>query len=257
MEHYSKDKVILRILNLISFLLLAAGSAGTALRAFGGRIYDVFYKAEFIMSPVKYFHFIYFASLAYMAAFIFVQMDSREHGTCKRVIENYGVLSPLAFIFVVFWGLSLEFLNSKMLTAVIILAALLFSAVLYIKSQQLKKYLYSDEEAIFVSPFSMFTALLFILFLMNFSNLFSKTQGSIDLIVISVIIIVLSVAAGALAMIFLKDKIFAVVQIIYLVCALVQRRFDGEFMPVGYTCFLGIIIIMFVWYRVFAKKKKN
>lgn len=257
MEHYSRDRVVLRVLNLITYLIMLIAVGGVFLKKWGPNFYKIFEKSDFIMSPVKYMNVIYIAGLLFLAGFIIVQLDSREHGTGKRVIENYGFATIVSFIFVTIWGVLL--LKSYLLLSFLAIMVSLFTAiVIYVKAHQLKNYMYNDEIAVFVMPFSSYVSLVLTLFLTTIGILLTNVQfGRVQNIVFSCIMVLISIGLSVISQIKFKDKIFVIVQIFYLIAIAIQRWIAKDFMPMGYICFLAVIAILIVYYKVFGSKNVN
>lgn len=258
LEHYSRDKIILRVLNTLSFIGIFAFVSYTLFRHDDYNIYKILFNILFFLSPYKYMYVIGIVSVIMQGIFIVVQLDSSSHGIKKRVIENYGWLLFLGNIFTLGW---MYFFSNKSFGISLIFAVFtaIFYNLLYIKSQILKKYMYNDEQNVFVKPFSIITmtANMFLLTNLNiYLNTFVKTSESI-IVIISLIEITIIVLITCLILYFFKDKIITFLNLIYLVMILIQRIFDNDFMPLGYICFLAIVVIVVFMYKILRKKRKK
>lgn len=210
---------------------------------------------KFFMSPYKALYILNFISIIYMTIFIIVQIDSSSHGIKKKVVESYHIFIILTFITMI---LHLLFLSQKKyaISSLYIFLSLVFNIIIYIKAQNMKRYMYNDEVKVFVYPFSVSTSWIFIMFFMTLNLMFDKNiaQGSSLFVVFAVIELILILIASIAVLFFYKDKIFVVLQVLYLVAVATGTKLNGYFMPIGYLCFLTIVLIFVCLYK-FEKKK--
>ncbi|WP_242822033.1 hypothetical protein [Peptoanaerobacter stomatis] len=255
LEHYSRDRVLLRILNTVFFAVLLFINIRLSFFS-GDKSFVNYADIKYFMSPYKFLYILNFVSLLYMAVFVIVQIDSSSHGIKKKVVENYSFFLILAFIFM---GMHLYFLIQKKYSFAFlyIIIGTLLTAILYIKSQNMKRYMYNDEIRVFVYPFSVFFAWNAIMLFMTFNIMFKSSLviGSTISIILAFIQLIIIVAISIGVLYFFRDTIFIVIQLLYLLTVAVNTGLNDYFMPVGYLCFLSIILVFVFLYRTKKRKK--
>ena len=255
MEHHSRDRILLRILNTVFFAVLLF--INIKLSFFSGDKSFIHYAdIKYFMSPYKFLYILNFISLVYMSVFVIIQLDSSSHGIKKKVVENYSFFLMLTFIFM---GMHLYFLIQKRysLAFLNIIIANALTVILYIKSQNMKRYMYNDEVRVFVYPFSVFFAWNAIMLFMTFNIMFKSSLviGSTISIIFAFVQLFIIVAISICALCFFRDTIFIVIQLLYLLTVAVNTGLNDYFMPVGYLCFLSIILVFVFLYRTKKRKK--
>jgi len=117
--------------------------------------------------------------------------------------------------------------------------------------------MYNDEINMYVCPFSIFVSwsltLLFIT--VNIMLTDNLTINSNAFVIIATIELMMILSLSILVLFMYKDKIFVLVQAVYLICLAVNTQINGYFMPVGYLCFLSVVVLGVFWFRIFNKNR--
>lgn len=257
-EHYSRDKILLRVLNTLSFVGLFAYVCYTLFSHSNYNIGKIFFNQTFFLSPFNYTYIIGIFAIIMQGIFIIIQLDSSSHGIKKRVIENYGFSLFLGNIFTIVW-MYLFTTKSFKLSLISIFLATLGYDFLYIKANILKKYMYNDERAVFVNPFSVIMVVMNIFLIANLNIVINNICENfvVILTVISLIEIILIIAVSVLTLYFFEDKIVSSLNLVYLAMLIAERIIEDNFMPLGYVCFLAIIVIFVFMYKILKKKRKK
>lgn len=258
MERYSRDKLYLRILNTVSYMLVVFSTLSTGLGYWNEGFLSFLINGNFLMSAVKYAYFLIPFSLLALGFFILSQLDTKDHGTQKRVLENYGFFAILSFIFSFLWQ---NFMHRQemVISLICFIFSVFFSLVIFVKGQKLKKYLYDDEVLILINPFSMYYSSQIILLLVHIGIMLSNGNEISNLhqmIISLVMVLFLSMSSVAIYLIY-NDVIYPISQILYLAAIAINNYLQGSFMPMGYICFLAILVIFGGFYKKYRDKKKK
>lgn len=256
LEHYSRDKVILRIANTVFFILLTAAMIKYSFFS-GEKSFIKYLDFNYYMSPYKAIYLIGVVFMIAMSTFVMAQVDSSSHGIKKKVIEEYSFFIVMSFILMI--GHLYFFINrSFKIATMFIFISFLINVVIYIKSQLMKKYMYNDEIRVFVYPFSVSLFWSIMVNTMSFNVMINNNMvkhTSKLFIVFGILELLYLLLACIPALIFFKDRIVSFFTILYLALLCVNTYFNKYFMPIGYLCFLSIILIVVFWFKAFNNKK--
>lgn len=255
MERYTRDKVALRVLNTLVFAVLLFVNIKFSFFS-GDKSFINNIDMKFFMSPYKILYVLNFVSLIFMTIFVIVQISSSTYGMKKKVVADYNIFVILIFIFMI---LHIFFFSQKRyaMASLYIFLSLVFNTIIYIKAQNMKKYMYNDEVRVFVYPFCMFCSWNLSMFLMTF-NLMLNTKiemGSSIFVIFAVIELILIIASSISVLFFYKDKIFIFIQSLYLIAVAIGTKLNDYFMPIGYLCFLSLVLILVSLYKFENRKK--
>ena len=256
LEHYSRDKVILRIANTVFFILLTAVMIKYSFFS-GEKSFIKYLDFNYYMSPYKAIYLIGVIFMIAMSTFVMAQVDSSSHCIKKKVIEEYIFFIVMSFMLMI--GHLYFFINrSFKIATMFIFISFLINVVIYIKSQLMKKYMYNDEIRVFVYPFSVSLFWSIMVNIMSFNVMINNNMvkhTSKLFIVFGILELLYLLLACIPTLIFFKDRIVAFFTILYLALLCVNTYFNKYFMPIGYLCFLSIILIVVFWFKAFNNKK--
>ena len=244
LEHYSRDKVILRIANTVFFILLTAAMIKYSFFS-GEKSFIKYLDFNYYMSPYKAIYLIGVVFMIAMSTFVMAQ------------VEEYSFFIVMSFMLMI--GHLYFFINrSFKIATMFIFISFLINVVIYIKSQLMKKYMYNDEIRVFVYPFSVSLFWSIMVNIMSFNVMINNNMvkhTSKLFIVFGILELLYLLLACIPALIFFKDRIVAFFTILYLALLCVNTYFNKYFMPIGYLCFLSIILIVVFWFKAFNNKK--
>lgn len=255
MEYHSRDKVFIRLLNALLFVVLAVVTVRFSF-FYGAKSLINYLDLNFYMAPYKVTYIFHAITFIAMMIFVFLQLGSSSYGIKKKVTENYSYLTSASFLCMIIHIYFLNIRNFK-ISAVFAFILLLLTSAIYIKAQAMKRFMYNDEINIYVCPFSIFVSwsltLLFIT--VNIMLTDNLTINSNAFVIIATIELMMILSLSILVLFMYKDKIFVLVQAVYLICLAVNTQINGYFMPVGYLCFLSIVVLGVFWFRIFNKNR--
>jgi hypothetical protein len=255
MEYHSRDKVFIRLLNALLFVVLAVVTVRFSF-FYGAKSLINYLDLNFYMAPYKVTYIFHAISFIAMMIFVILQLSSSSYGIKKKVTENYSYLTPASFLCMIIHIYFLNIRNFK-ISAVFAFILLLLTSAIYIKAQAMKRFMYNDEINMYVCPFSIFVSwslsLLFIT--VNIMLTDNLTINSNAFVIIATIELMMILSLSILVLFMYKDKIFVLVQAVYLICLAVNTQINGYFMPVGYLCFLSIVVLGVFWFRIFNKNR--
>lgn len=255
MEYHSRDKVIIRIFNALLFTVLLALTVGFSF-FYGDKSLINYLELNFYMAPYKLAYVFHAVTLVSMAMFVFLQLGSSTYGMRKKVTENYSYLTPASFLCMIF---HIYFLNIRKYKIAVVFAFILLvlTILIYIKAQDMKKYMYNDEINMYVSPFSIFVSwnLSLLLITVNIMLTDNLTVNSSPFVIVATLELLIILLLSIFNLFIYKDKIFVIIQAVYLICLAVNTQINGYFMPVGYLCFLAIVVLGVFWFKMFNKNR--
>ena len=251
MEYHSRDKVFIRLLNALLFVVLTVVTVRFSFFC-GAKSLINYLNLNFYMAPYKVAYIFHLITFVAMMIFVFLQLGSSSYGIKKKVTENYSYLTPASFLCMIVHIYFLNIRNFK-ISAVFAFILLLLTSAIYIKAQAMKRFMYN----MYVCPFSIFVSwslsLLFIT--VNIMLTDNLAINSNAFVIIATIELMMILSLSILVLFMYKDKIFVLVQAVYLICLAVNTQINGYFMPVGYLCFLSIVVLGVFWFRIFNKNR--
>jgi len=255
MEYHSRDKVFIRLLNALLFVVLTVVTVRFSF-FYGGKSLIKYLDLNFYMAPYKLTYIFHAITFIVMAIFVVMQLGSSSYGMKKKVTENYSFLTPASFLCMIIHIYFLNIRNFKV-SAVFAFILLVLTSIIYIKAQGMKRFMYNDEINMYVCPFSIFVSwsLSLLLITVNIMLTDNLMINSKPFVIIATLELILILALSILVLFLYKDKIFILVQAVYLICLAVNTQINGYFMPVGYLCFLSIVVLGVFWFRIFNKNR--
>ncbi|MBS6062264.1 hypothetical protein [Criibacterium bergeronii] len=258
MEFYSRDKVYIRVITGVIFLLFL-GVIGFNIFFDGINNFISKIQVKYFMAPNFVVLLLYLINILYLAGYTIIQLESSKYGMKKRVIDNY--LFYPAFMFV-FMGLNFHFIlnDHYKLAATASVFYFLISVIIYYKAQRLRPYMYNDEVRAFLVPFANNLSWSLVLLFMSL-NLMFESMGSYESsafrVTMAIVQLLFIIALCGFVLWIFTDKIFPINTLLYLVSVCASSYLNGYFMPVGYLYFLTIIVILVIIYKVNKAQKSK
>ena len=258
MQHYSREKKGLKILNLIFYIFMIAANGLANTKIFGqsttGEISDK-YSNLFTQAGITFA--IWVVIYIMLGYFVLYQLGKNGYGARKEITEKIGIWFIVSCIlngaWLYFWAFDLIGLS---MIAMLALLVVLF--LIYFKIYPLEDFLYNDEKKGFLLPFSLYLGWICVATIANFSafvkymnwNLFNVSE-----IVWVSLAILLAVLINLFFIWIRKDKAFGLVGIWALAGIAYGRYLEGGFMPVGYIAGLGVFILLAVMINTHIRKR--
>ncbi len=245
MQHYSREKKGLKILNLIFFLLMIAANGLANTKIFGQyTTQEVSAKYANLFTPAGITFVIWGLIYIMLGYFVLYQLGKNSYGARKEASERVGIWFIVSCILNVAWLFfwAFDMIGLSMIPMVGLLAVLY---LIYFRVYGVEDYLYNDEKKGFLLPFSLYSGWVSVATIANFAafvkymnwNLFNISE-----VVWTAIAIGVAVAVNFFFISIRKDKAFGLVGI-WALCGIAYGRYqEGSFMPVGYIAGLGALV---------------
>lgn len=262
MQHYTREKRGIKVLNLIFFLIMIVlnGLANTTL--IGGVSTEVIsdrYKNLFTPAGITFAVWgVIYLALGY---FVIFQLGKSSYGSKKKeALEKIGPLFIISCIlngsWLIAWGYDLIPLS---LGIMFLLLITLYA--IYFKVHSMKDYLYNDEKRAFIIPFSLYTAWITVAIIANLAAYFKYIEwGGFGLSETFWIIfsIILATLVNLLFIYGKSDFFFGLVGVWALSGIALGRYEEGNIFPVGYVAAAGAVVILIsILLNIIRNRKSN
>lgn len=258
MQHYSREKKGLKILNLIFYLLMLAANGLANTKIFGqSTTQEISAKYSNLFTPAGITFVIWGLIYIMLGYFVLYQLGKNGYGARKEVTEKIGIWFIVSCILNIGWLFFWAF-DMIVISMIAMLALLVVLFVIYFKIYPLEDYLYNDEKKGFLLPFSLYCGWISVATIANFAafvkymnwNLFNLSE-----VVWTAIAILVAVLINAFFISIRKDKAFGLVGIWALAGIGYGRYLEGAFMPVGYIAGLGTLILVAIMLNTHIRKR--
>lgn len=258
MQHYSREKKGLKILNLIFYIFMLAANGLATTKILGqNTTQEISAKYSNLFTPAGITFAIWGVIYIMIGYFVLYQLGNHGYGARKEVTEKIGIWFIVSCILNVAWLFFWAF-DMIGISMIVMLALLVVLYMIYFRIHLLEDYLYNDEKKGFLLPFSLYCGWISVATIANISvfvkymhwNLFNVSE-----IVWVSLAIILAVLINLFFISIRKDKAFGIVGIWALAGIAYGRYLEGGFMPVGYIAGLGVFILLAVMINTHIRKR--
>ena len=260
MQHYSREKKGLKILNLLFYLLMIGANALANTNIFGqATTEEISAKYSNLFTPAGITFAIWGVIYIMLGYFVLYQLGKNGYGARKEATEKIGLwfIVPciLNGLWLFFWAFDMIGLSMIAMIALLIVLYLIYFRVYTVEA-----YLYNDEKKGFLLPFSLYTGWISVATIANFAafvkymnwNLFNLPEA---------LWVSIGIAVAVLVNLFFitmrKDKAFGFVGIWALAGIVYARYLDGNLMPVGYVAGVAIFVLLAVIINSHGRKSHS
>ncbi len=249
MQHYSREKKGLKILNLVFYILMIVVNVLANIKIFGQTtVLEVLEKYNNVFTPHSITFFVWILVYIMLGYFVLYQLEKSGYGAKKEAVERIGSWFIVSCILNMLWLFFLTFDMIK-LSMIIMLTLLLVIYVIYFRVHTVQEYLYNDEKKGLIRPFSLYAGWISAITLVNFAalvkymglnllNVGENLWGAVAIVVLTIV--------NLCFLYFGKDKAFAFTGILTLAGIVYARYLAGNIMPVGYVAIVAIFILVVV-----------